>query len=239
MTWALALVFTAGLQFYIARVRVSLAELPSAVQVNLRCRPAVSARSCRPCPLPSPAPPPHARAPSWQANLFCDRTCQMLFGGLSCSIVYMAAANLLEWRPDYIELWTLIGCHCLVAPRPAAARGTSSWGLGLECSERACAGSGREGGRGRRERGRRERETRSSGMLVTGCSAAGLLGFMSTSAFGESYLGLRLAVFGLYEAAALVALQAASEHDAPVGPHDTSLPGLVSLEPCLCGACCR
>ena len=73
---------------------------------------------------------------------------------------------------------------------------------------------------------------------MTGCRAAGLLGLMSTSAFGESYLSLRLALFGLYEAAALVALQAASEHLAPAAPHDTSLPGLVSPDPCLCSAGC-
>ena len=102
--------------------------------------------------------------------------------------------------------------------------------LGLGCSERACEARGRQGEDGSRE-GERDEVDRD------GCSAAGLLGLMSTSAFGESYLSLRLAVFGLYETAAVLALQPASEHLAPVLPHDTSLPGLVCLDPCLCTAC--
>ena len=58
MAFGLALVLTAGLHFYIARVRITLAELPSANQVNLRCRPgsaralAALARSRGPPSLP-------------------------------------------------------------------------------------------------------------------------------------------------------------------------------------------
>jgi hypothetical protein len=49
LTFALALVTTAALHFYIARVRVSLAELPSAMQVD--CGVALlPPRSCPPLP---------------------------------------------------------------------------------------------------------------------------------------------------------------------------------------------
>ena len=52
ITFALALVTSAALHFYIERVRVSLAELPSAMQVD--CGVALLApRSYRPCLLKS------------------------------------------------------------------------------------------------------------------------------------------------------------------------------------------
>ena len=155
MTFALAFVFTAGLHFYIARVRVSLAELPSAVQVNLQCRSAVPALL-----PPLRGPPPDARQVA-RLTVACGRTYQMLFGGLSCSIVFIVAANLLEWRLDYTELWTCIGCalarapcHSLLAPRPAAPRGLGRGkGLARRRGERERTAGGREGGReGRRER---------------------------------------------------------------------------------------
>jgi hypothetical protein len=65
----------------------------------------------------------------------------VLFGGLSGSIVFNVAANLLEWRLDYTELWTCIGCRLacpslalcqsVLAPRPAAHTGAWVLGKGL------------------------------------------------------------------------------------------------------------
>ena len=75
-------------------------------------------------------------------------------------------------------------------------------------------------------------------VTVASITVAGLLGLMGASGLDESYLSCWVAVFGLYEAAALVALQAESRHLAAVPPHDTSLPGLVSLILNLCAAGC-
>jgi hypothetical protein len=86
----------------------------------------------------------------------------MLFGGLSGSIVLIVAANLLEWRLDYTELWTCIGCPPPRAPplpfspcpAPCRVPGPSSQGLGRGRSERGCAATGRQ----ERTAGDRERD---------------------------------------------------------------------------------
>jgi hypothetical protein len=132
MVFALALVLTSVLAFYIARTRSDLVELPSPIQV--RCS-GLSGCVCSRVGLPSPIQCPAVFAPTIFGTLlsltsfpsthahtlfFCvfdvnsplpafERTYQMLFGLVSASIVLIIAANLLHWDVDYLELWTCLG----------------------------------------------------------------------------------------------------------------------------------